>query len=180
MNKFIPHKTSKFTLVLALTLLFMSCNKADEKPVNHRKVKQAKMSTPFNVDLDITLAITMPDKTKGLSGTQSMNWGDKQAMLFFYPADELHRFWMPDTYFDLDLFYLDKDFKVLNVRRKLKHFPAKGPYHLIPVAEPYYARHVLEMKSSSDTAMKIKKGMVLKWTSKPSPQQIESSIRRGQ
>lgn len=188
MRTVIPHSYLKFILVIALIAIFPSCNdkkqassanKATEK-LNIRTVKKAELVTPFGAKLDTTLAIILKDQIRGLSGVQPENFKDNEAMLFFYIRDELHHFWMPDTYFDLDLFYLDKDFRVIGIERDLKHYPARQPDHKIPRAQPFFCRHVLEMKASSPISNKIRMGMNLKWTSEPFPQQIESSIRRGQ
>lgn len=182
----IPYKALKFTFVFLFLALLGACrsnDKSDQEAkakINYREIKKVELMTPFGAKLDTTIVITIPDQRRGLSGIKEANFSDDQAMLFFYTEDELHEFWMPYTFFDLDLFYLDKNFRVIGIKRQLKHFPAKGPEHLIPRAEPFFCRHVIEMKSSSPIAQKIGMGMNLKWTSRPSPSQIESSIRREQ
>lgn len=189
MKLVIPYKVLKFTLVFTL-LLVIGCNSEDSKPtsansqklesINYRTIKKAELTTPFGQVLDITLAITEEDQVRGLSGVKPENFKDQEGMLFFYTKDQLHHFWMPNTFFDLDLFYLDHNFRVIGLKRRLVHFKEKGPSHLVPRAEPFYSRHVLEMKSDSSIAAKIGMGMTLKWISQPTPQQIESSIRREQ
>lgn len=183
----IPYSILKFILVMSVIAIFPGCNSAKNEnklakitKLDISKVKKARLQTPFGTELDVTLAITMADQIRGLSGVKPENFNDDQAMLFFYTKDELHHFWMPDTYFDLDLFYLDKNFRVIGIQRSLKHFPSRQPDHLIPRAEPFFCRHVMEMKSSSNIAAKIRMGMNLKWTSEPFPEQIESNIRRVQ
>jgi uncharacterized membrane protein (UPF0127 family) len=53
------------------------------------------------------LAFTPSEQEQGLSGIRPENFNNDQGMLFFYLEDGEKLFWMPDTYFNLDLFYLD-------------------------------------------------------------------------
>ena len=69
--------------------------------LNISKVKKAVMQTPFGTELNITLAITMTDQIRGLSGVKPENFNDNEGMLFFYTKDQLHHFWMPHTFFSI-------------------------------------------------------------------------------
>ncbi len=160
-----------------LTLLFLiaSCQSGSSDPM-----KYAELKTPTGETIKTTLAITAAEQEKGLSGTQSSDWDEDQGMLFFYLADSELRFWMPDTYFDLDIFYLDKDLKVVEVIRKVPHFIGKTPYASIPRVRGVWARHVLELKAGSKLSDSIKVGDSLGWQSPLTLQQIESKIRQQQ
>ena len=94
---------------------------------------------------------------------QPEDFDDDQGMLFYYKEDGDRYFWMPDTYFDLDLFYLDKDLVILDIVRKLPHHKGRHNEALIPRARGVWCRHTLEMKSGSKIADKLKIGDRLTW-----------------
>ncbi len=160
-------------LTLCFLFLMASCQSRDP-------MKYAELITKDGQTIDTTLAITAAEHEKGLSGTQSADWDEDQGMLFYYLEDSELSFWMPDTYFDLDIFYLDKDLKVVDVVRKVPHFVGKTPYANIPRVRAVWARHVLEMKAGSKISDSIKVGDSLRWQSQLTLPQIESKIRQQQ
>lgn len=105
----------------------------------------------------------MKEQEQGLSGMQPENFDDNEGMLFYYLDDGDKHFWMPDTYFDLDLFYLDKDLRILDIVRKLPHHKGRHNEDLIPRARGVWCRHTLEMKASSPLAAELKIGDQLQW-----------------
>ena len=112
-----------FTLIF-LALALQNCQ---------QKSKTYKANGPINIimglktgeKLRVKVVFNNKDHTKGLSGTPSYQFAADQGMLFFYDKDSVRRFWMPDTYFDLDIFFLDKDLKVLAVDRNVAHHPGR-------------------------------------------------------
>jgi uncharacterized membrane protein (UPF0127 family) len=160
--------------LLSLILLFalFSCQSESQDPL-----KKTILKTAGGDSIKTTLAYTSIDSERGLSGVKSEDYADDQGMLFFYLSDEERHFWMPDTYFDLDLFYLDKDLKVLDIIRKLPFYIGRANPESIPRARGVWCRHVLEMKSGSSIAEKIKVGDQLGWESSKSLQETEQMIR---
>lgn len=168
----------KFATLLFILSLFacQSCQLfRDSQSQNLRFVE---LSTKNGETIETTLVITDQDQEKGLSGTRSEDFSDNQGMLFFYLEESEKSFWMPDTYFDLDLFFLDKDLKVIDIIRKLPHYIGRANPELIPRARNIWSRHVLEMKSSSEIAQKIQMGDELKWKGKMSVEEIEIEARK--
>ena len=160
-------------LTLCLLFAFASCQSQSKDPM-----KYVELVTKNGETIKTTMAITPAEQEKGLSGTQSSDWDEDQGMLFFYLEDSDLAFWMPDTYFDLDIFYLDKDLKVVDVVRKVPHFVGKTPYASIPRVRAVWARHVLELKAGSKLSDSIKVGDLLQLQSPMTLQQIESKIRQ--
>lgn len=146
------------TMVLLLTL--WNCQSVSQDPM-----KKVELITPYGKAIKTTLAITEADQNQGLSGVRPDEFSDDQGMLFFYMEDFEKHFWMPDTYFDLDLFYLDQNLRITEIIRKAPHYIGRANPHLIPRLRGVWCRHVLEMKSSSDIAQKLKVGDQLKWKS---------------
>lgn len=157
------------TLLLLITL--WSCQSESRNPL-----KYVELKTPAGDSIKTSLVFTPHDMEQGLSGTKPENFDEDQGMLFFYLVDDEKNFWMPDTYFDLDLIYLDKDLKINDIIRKLPHYIGRANPELIPRARGVYSRHVLEMKSTSAISGKLKIGDQLIWKSDLSLDETASKI----
>ncbi len=168
---------SPFKLIKILVLIglfsFISC---EDKPIEKIPL-EITLKTSQGVELKTRLSVTPQQQTQGLSGVADQDFKDNDAMLFFNLESSLRTFWMPDTYFDLDIFFLNEDFKIIDVDRNVKHFIGREPYENIPRAKPVVARHVLELKASSSISKSMQVGDTIIWLSIPSAQQIESKIR---
>lgn len=167
--------------LLTLTLLFVlfacqseSRNSSDQQ----RPLKAVELVTPAGDTIQTTLAIDPKAQEQGLSGVKPEDFEDDQGMLFFYIGDEERHFWMPDTYFDLDLFYLDKDLKVIDVIRKLPFYVGRANLDLVPRARGVWCRHTLEMKATSAIAQRLKLGDTLKWKGSATLQETEADVRK--
>ncbi len=145
-------------LTLCLLFLIFSCQSE-----SRRAPSEAGLITPKGVTIRTKLAITMKEQEQGLSGMRPENFDDDQGMLFYYLEEGDKHFWMPDTYFDLDLFYLDKDLRIVDIVRKLPHHKGRHNEALIPRARGVWCRHTLEMKASSPQAAELRIGDQLTW-----------------
>lgn len=138
-----------------------------------------EITLPSGKKLKTWLAITQEEQTKGLSGTRNQDFSENESMLFFFTADSWRSFWMPDTYFDLDIFFLDKNLKILDIERNVKHHLGWSEKKVkIARTRNIWARHVLEIKSSSPMAKEIKNGDQLTWQGTLTLDQIELKIRQ--
>lgn len=165
-------------LPLLILLVLWSCQSESRNARN--PLKYVELTTPTGENIQTELVYSMDEQERGLSGTQANDFADDQGMLFFYLEDGDRSFWMPDTYFDLDLFFLDGELKVTDVIRKLPHYIGRANPERIPKARSVWSRHVLEMKASSELAQKLKVGDRLQWKSQVSLPQTESKIRQQQ
>jgi uncharacterized membrane protein (UPF0127 family) len=114
---------------------------------------------------------------QGLSGIKPDQFGEDEGMLFFYLEEQEMHFWMPDTYFDLDLIYLDKNLKITEIIRKLPHYIGRANPSMIPRARGVWSRHVLEMKATSVLSQKLKIGDSLIWISPIEMRDAEERIK---
>ncbi len=161
-------------LTVSLLFLLFACQSESQGQKSSRKVQ---LTTPSGDVINLILAIDPDEQEQGLSGITPEDFADDQGMLFFYLEDNERHFWMPDTHFELDLFYLDKDLKITDIIRKLPFHRGRANPELIPRARGIWARHVLEMKSTSPIAHKLKIGDVLKWRGAKSLQETENLVR---
>lgn len=138
-------------------------------------------SSPFLVlpdQTEIRLTYIFKDAAawkKGLSGVVSRDFGSGDGAFFIFPKRGLRSFWMPDTHFDLDIIFLDKNLAVTHIQRDVPHHPSKKGS--IPRVPPRWAHYVLEIKSQTKMARKLKKGMRLRFKGKGSLLEIRSNIR---
>ena len=151
---------TKNVLLMAILLSLSSCSEAESNLLKfHDKIT---FQLPLGSKVLTYVAMSEQQKTQGLSGVQDKDFSDSQAMIFFYSQDGVRHFWMPNTYFDLEIFFLDKDFKVLSVERDVPHHPGLIEPPKIFRTKGHFTRYVLEMRSSSSLAKKLMPGDVLK------------------
>ncbi len=165
------------TLLLLLTLSACQSESRNSKDAQN-PLKKVELITPSGESIETTVVITPAEQEQGLSGVKPEDFQDNQGMLFFYLSEDERHFWMPDTYFDLDLFYLDKDLKIIDIVRKLPFYVGRANQDLIPRARGVWCRHTLEMKSTSAIAQKLKMGDGLKWKGAYSHEQTEVEARK--
>ncbi|MBT3586488.1 MAG: DUF192 domain-containing protein [Halobacteriovoraceae bacterium] len=139
-------------------------------------IRYGKIELPNGKKLAVKLAITGEEQNRGLSGVKADQFKNSQALLFFYSKKSAKRFWMPDTYFNLDIIFLDKHLKILAIEKNVPAHPGNSGVPKIAMTGTYFAQHVLEIKSSGGYGKGLKKGSILKWTSSPSLSEIESKI----
>ena len=123
---------------------------------------QRGIQTPAGDQLDTLIASTPPQMAQGLSGIKESEFKRNQALFFNYKTSAPRRFWMPDTYFGLDLLFLSSTLKITHIVRKLKHH--KGRQGKIPTTKAYPCRYVVELRSDGEIAKKLRVGDQLKWT----------------
>jgi uncharacterized membrane protein (UPF0127 family) len=147
------------TILLVLFPILSSCN--DTTP-QFLKYQQAKFKTPSGKEITVYIAQSPQQQVIGLSGTKPEQFSDTDAMLFPAKSMSNRQFWMPETYMDLDLFFMNEDYYILDIHRGLKHFTKRTPEHEVPRSKTVYSQHVLEMKSSSPYSQELEIGMKLK------------------
>lgn len=152
----------KLSILLILCLGATACD--DDARSRLQNLGQGKITLPSGKELTVYIARSPKEQIAGLSRLQPKDFFDTESMLFLSSEDKVRQFWMPETHFDLDIIFLTKDLYVLDIHRKLEHFPKKEPKRLIPLSKAVFSRHVLEVKSSSPLAREISPGMILKWS----------------
>lgn len=101
--------------------------------------------------ITVTLALTPAQQEKGLGGRSGL--GDHEGMLFVFPADDQHLFWMKDMHFSIDMIWFSSDGTVIYIQPNVS--PATYPEAFGP-SEP--SRYVLEMPANFASTYGIKIG----------------------
>lgn len=182
----------QYVLTLLLLLSFTGCGKggsgsqptAEELPTtetipqetNRNPLKYVELITPSGSVVKTSIAYTTAEKTKGLQGVKDSEFDEDQGKLFFYHTTTARSFWMPNTFFDLDIIYLDENLKILDIVPDLPHYEGSISSQT-PRAPSIVSRHVLEMKASSPISSSLKVGDRLEWKSPLTLRQTETQLR---
>ncbi len=114
--------------------------------------------------IELKLALTKEEHTKGLSGLKNKDFNNSMAMLFVNSEMAPRKFWMPNTYFDLDIIFLDDKLKVVGMDKKAPHHPGLTEPPAIYKTSIYLAQFILETKAGSPFSKSIKIGDQLNFT----------------
>jgi uncharacterized protein len=142
MKKFLP----AFCLLISMLLGFLIFNSY----INFSENNKFETITLGNGRWNLEIAMTFIEKTKGLSGRESNN---NLAMLFFFNKEDFHNIWMKDMKFSIDIIWLDKNMRVVDMKLDTKpetypeNFTSKVP-----------ASYVLELVSGEAQKAQIKIG----------------------
>lgn len=136
------------------------------------------MKNPLGDSITLRLALTRAEHTHGLSGLKPEEFSSKEGMLFVNPETGLRRFWMPNTYFNLDIIFLDSAMKVVAIESNAPAHPGKQEPPPIYKTDTYTAQFVLETKAGSPFSKKLKKNDVLKFIGSTSLSEIVSKTRQ--
>lgn len=96
-------------LILYLLFSFFSCNPAPALVEISFDNPDGSKSAPIFSEL----AFTDSMRSFGLMYRREMD--DNKGMLFLFPVEKQQQFWMKNTYLELDIIFLDKNFSVLNI-----------------------------------------------------------------
>lgn len=162
-------------LLLFTLLACQSESRLSDK--NNQGLGPIALVTPQGEQIKVALAVTQDEQVQGLSGIRPDKFDPDEGMLFFYFDEDERHFWMPDTYFDLDIIFLDRQLKILDIVRKVPHYIGRENSTAIPRVRPVWARHALEMRADSPIAQKLQTGDQLKWKSSLDLPQAEAKLR---
>ncbi len=154
------------TFLFGLLLFFSLTGCQTTTPLSH--LPKATMALPDGREIPIRMAISEIDQQNGLSTIKPEAWPDSQGLLFVYSKVGPRRFWMPDTYFNLDIIFLDPDLSIVHIERNVPAHPGRNE-DLVQIyrTRDIYAQHVLELKASENLTKDWQIGSRLQWRSSP-------------
>jgi len=159
MKTFIPQRLVNLILFLSLFGVFAGCNASTSAHLKEYQKKSLILSPKEKIIVYIASSDT--EQKRGLSKIKSSDFSKNEGMLF--PANRMFKrqFWMPETFFNLDIFFLNQDYFVIDIQRNLQHFPQREPKKDVPLSRAVFSQHVLELRSDSEMSKKITIGMKL-------------------
>lgn len=146
-------------LALQFIVFLTSCHLQTEGA----DLKKTTLLSPSGDSIALEIAYDDQAQRQGLSGRKASELCNECGMLFYYQQDSSKSFWMPDTYFALDIFFLDQDLRIIEIERDVPPHPGFEEPPTIARTASIYSRHVLEMRSDSPLAKKLQKKMQLIW-----------------
>lgn len=181
----------KNLIFLIVLIFFSACGKNDSSsenkpvatpeetpaPTTHDPLKYVELITPANETVRSSIAATPSEQSKGLQGVRDADFDSDEGKLFFYLSYSSRVFWMPNTYFNLDIIYLDAALKITDIVWNMPHYTGSVNSE-IPRAPSITSRHVLEMKAGSAISSKLQIGDSFQWKSPLTLQEIELKIRQ--
>ncbi len=136
------------TLALLSLLVFQACKETPKKKVKTAEVvftKEGELSIiKQKVDtlitkFDIEIAESDYETQTGLMYRKSME--EDQGMLFFFPDERLHSFYMKNTEFPLDLIFIKNDLTIASFQENAQ------PFDESPLSSQVPIQYVLEVNA---------------------------------
>jgi uncharacterized protein len=171
----ISQKTSKLIKNMIFSALVIGAMIVSDSA---QALESYKLRNPAKTTVTLRLALTWAEHQQGLSGIKPKDFKASEGMLFVNEAIGPRRFWMPDTYFNLDIIFLDKDLKIVGIESNVPHHPGSKEPPAIFRTKTYDAQFVLETKAGSPFSKKLKVGEQLVWESKTNLSEIVLKTRR--
>ena len=108
-------------------------------------------------EIKVDLAITKVEHSRGLSGRAELQ--EDEGMLFVFDHPAQHPFWMKEMNFPIDIIWLSKDKKVVDIKKDAR--PELYPEIYTPSQE---AKYVLEVVSGFSEKHNLKVGDKVKFS----------------
>ena len=138
----------KKTLALFLLIFLIGCTKVINKNYSKISIYNGKNL----IDLNVEIADDNQKRTNGLMFRGSLD--ETSGMFFIFENENYQIFWMKNTLIPLDLVYIDKNLKVVDIKYAV---PCKeDPCAVYKSAKP--AKYVLEVNGNFTAKKNIKPG----------------------
>ncbi len=142
-------KITKFVFLLSvLSFILNSCKVEPKKVIKTEPIEFTKEGeltiTKQKVDtliatLDIEFAESEYETQTGLMYRKSMD--DHQGMLFIFPDEQMHSFYMKNTEIPLDIIFLKADLTIASFQENAKPMNETGLFSQVPI------QYVLEVNA---------------------------------
>lgn len=109
----------------------------------------------FKTRIDVEISDTEYKRNLGLMYRDKMD--EYQGMLFIFPEEEMLSFWMKNTILPLDIVFIDKDFKIINIHKNTI------PHTLGTYEADSPAQYVVEVNAGFTDKYHIQKGDKINW-----------------
>lgn len=146
MQIFKPKMKKIFAIFLIIFLI--GCVKNSGKNFNEIIIDNGSKLIKINIEI----ADDNNERMKGLMFREKLD--ENAGMIFIFENEEYQTFWMKNTLIPLDMIFIDKDFKIINIEHAV---PCnQEPCVLYKSAKP--AKYVLELNGNFTTKNDVKTG----------------------
>lgn len=143
-------------LVLLGRILDIGLNNSCVEPTFYPEIHNVQLSNNSNKLYDIELAKTNAQQTAGLSDRACIP--KNAALVFLYPIDDKWGIWAKNMKFSIDVIWLDKDKKIVDITLDLR--PDSYPKIYYPASD---SRYVVELNSGQANELGLAKTQQLNW-----------------
>ncbi len=112
-------------------------NQADLKA---QKIRNQKYAVLGESVINIDIAATSSDRTRGLSGRESID--HDYGLFFVFEESGYHGIWMKDMHFPIDIIWIDESMRINHIEKNVK--PESFPKVFTPKKK---SRYVLELNA---------------------------------
>ncbi|HEX3074497.1 MAG TPA: DUF192 domain-containing protein [Ignavibacteriales bacterium] len=109
----------------------------------------------FKTRIDVEIADTEYKRNLGLMYRDKME--EYQGMLFIFPEEDMLAFWMKNTILTLDIIFIDRNYKIINIHKNTK------PYSEQTYPADALAQYVVEVNAGFADAHNLQKGDKINW-----------------
>ncbi len=135
---------SKF-LIIFLLIFLVSCTKNFDKNSNQILIDNSQKLIKINIEI----ADDRDEITKGLMFREKLD--ENSGMLFIFQNEDYHTFWMKNTLIPLDIIFIDKNFKIVDIKQAV---PCEDQCSTYRSAKP--VKYVLEVNAGFTEKNNIK------------------------
>ncbi|MFA4886665.1 MAG: DUF192 domain-containing protein [Candidatus Nanoarchaeia archaeon] len=127
-------------IIFLLFLFLLSCQHQSTVSINDQ-------------DIIVEIADTFEERAQGLMFREHLD--EYAGMIFIYPKEQHAGFWMKNTLISLDIIFIDKDFKIVDIHTAQ---PCVNEDECIPYGPTEQVQYVLEVNAGYAEKNGIKKG----------------------
>lgn len=155
-------KITVITIVVILAAFFIVNNfiDGDEVTEYYQFTKEGELTFTDSlgnkiVTIDLEIADGEYETQLGLMNRDEL--GEKEGMLFIFPIESFHSFWMRNTLISLDIIYLNKEKEIVTIHKNTEPLSAKSYRSSEPIM------FVVEVNAGFTDRYGIKLGDKIDW-----------------
>lgn len=145
--------------IAVFSLVFSSCKEDAKKTISTQEIEfthegnlnvYSNTSDTLKTKFDIEFAETDYETQTGLMYRKGMK--NNQAMLFIFPDEAIHSFYMKNTEFSLDIIYIKEDMTIASMQENAQPFNEASLSSMAPI------KYVLEINGGLSETLGISIG----------------------
>jgi uncharacterized protein len=109
-------RTPLAVTLLVAGLLGLACAPAAGAALALKPLPERRPVCIRGICFDSEIAVTADERSRGLMYRDTL--GKDRGMLFVFPEEGLHRFWMKNTRIELDIIFIGADLRVVSISKR--------------------------------------------------------------